>query len=581
MRFGLSNKDGNARRYVGGSIPLKLESVVPTKQGGPKVLNSSMRRICEACHIEMSDVRIVCAQGVENRPPRATPIVPRTIPIIPKVVPRHQVSRITDAFATDLMANCPNGFDFREMSRRLVEKRVGIPMSDAVVKDIQARMFERRDGLWLFPQMVMGDEDLKRMMARTKELLSSEGAFAMEVLRGEFEDVIRNIPDGADFKRFFNMAIAERVGGRVRGHGGWRVCFRAGTDEGAGWAAIAVRVRGVLEAAGDAISVADVLAQLPHLGHEVVLRVCEELLSNAIVFSLDEVEYVKLLEAFYLPEDFGAVLSAFLAETEADGGAVSSMQIELALDAKYGDGFRVNFGLEDEAVFKDVILKSISDGSHVWAKDIFVSEASKSMTNIVELFVLHRDGMFHEEEFFKFAEMTRGITNHDMLVRRFLSRQCVRMSKEWWMSDAGFDRQFGLTSRDFHSIGERLNNYVGEESFKSIAFMPEAFYETLPPLRHGDKTYAWNKYLLTSVGVRRIENAKVLNDGLSTYGCTAVVVPFTASGTDNLIGYVLKSFPAGYFGSADVAFEFLKKNNIRLAKGKTLMKAIRDVLGIV
>ena len=30
-------------------------------------------------------------------------------------------------------------------------------MTEAVAKALQARMFERKDGVWLFPQMVMDD----------------------------------------------------------------------------------------------------------------------------------------------------------------------------------------------------------------------------------------------------------------------------------------------------------------------------------------------------------------------------------------------------------------------------------------
>jgi hypothetical protein len=435
--------------------------------------------------------------------------------------------------------------------------------------------------VWLFPQMVMDDAARVKMTARAKELLANEGAFALDALRDEFEGEIRNVPSGADFKRFFNAFVADAVGGRVRGHEGWRVCFAAGTSEAAGWAAIADRVRDVLASAGDALSIADILAQLPHLDREVILRVCQESVKDAVVFTLDEVEYVKLLESFYLPEDFGETLSAFVAETEADQGVVTRVLLENELNAKYGEGFRANFGLEDDGVFQEIILKSFLGDEHVWSREVFVAKDNKSKANIVELFVQNHDGMFHEVEFFKFAEETRGFTNHDMLVRRFLNPRCVRLSKEWWISDAGFDRMFGLTREDFHCIGDRLNEYVGNELFKSIARIPESFYEMLPPLKYEDKTYAWNMYLLTSVGVRRVENAKVLNDGLSTYSCTAVVVPFTATGTDDMLRYVLKSFPSGYFGSADVAFEFLRENNIRLAKKEKVLKTISEILGII
>lgn len=92
----LPDEDGNARQHARWHIQPKLESVVPTRQGDPKDLNSAMSRICEACHIERADVRIVCAQGDENRPPQARPIVPMPIPIAPRVESRHLASRKED-----------------------------------------------------------------------------------------------------------------------------------------------------------------------------------------------------------------------------------------------------------------------------------------------------------------------------------------------------------------------------------------------------------------------------------------------------------------------------------------------------
>ena len=83
-----------------------------------------------------------------------------------------------NAFEADLMESYADGFDFRETSRRLVEGRVGKAMTEAVAKALQARMFERKDGVWLFPQMVMDDAARVKMTARAKELLANEGAFA-------------------------------------------------------------------------------------------------------------------------------------------------------------------------------------------------------------------------------------------------------------------------------------------------------------------------------------------------------------------------------------------------------------------
>ena len=230
------------------------------------------RKLCKRLGIDLLDLKVIYITRPKIVVQQPTPITEPVDPKVnePKLVPKPiHVRTLLEQFEADLMESYASGFDFRETSRRLVEGRVGKTMTEAVAKALQARMFERKDGVWLFPQMVMDDAARVKMTARAKELLANEGAFALDALRDEFEGEIRNVPSGADFKRFFNAFVADAVGGRVRGHEGWRVCFAAGTSEAAGWAAIADRVRDVLASAGDALSIADILAQLPHLDREV------------------------------------------------------------------------------------------------------------------------------------------------------------------------------------------------------------------------------------------------------------------------------------------------------------------------
>ncbi len=228
-----------------------------------------LRDICRAVGVDLSQVQITYVAGGLSRAAHGAREGELECRVLPS--PALSAAEMADvnAFAADVGENYADGFDFRETSRRLVEGRVGKAMTEAVAKALQARMFERGDGVWLLPEMVMDDAARVKMTARAKELLANEGAFALDALRDEFEGAIRNIPSGADFKRFFNAFVADAVGGRVRGHEGWRVCFAAGTSEAAGWAAIADRVRDVLASAGDALSIADILAQLPHLDREV------------------------------------------------------------------------------------------------------------------------------------------------------------------------------------------------------------------------------------------------------------------------------------------------------------------------
>lgn len=481
-------------------------------------------------------------------------------------------------FKNDIIANYPSGFDFKDTSRRLIESRLGKPVSEAMVKALREQMFERSDGLWFLPEMIMNEASLKLMTQQADELLQKEGCFALASLSGEFESAVRNIPNGLDFKKFFEEFIANKIGGKIRGHKQWRTCFRYDIPDDDGWQKIAERVHEVLLSAGDAIPINDVVAKLSHLNRDVVLRVCQENLKNVVIFAVDEIEYAKLLEAYYLPDDFAETLSSFIAETEANQGVVSIVLLEAELNVKYGDGFRVNYGLEDDAVFKLVVSKSFANDGYVWKKDMFVSNAKRQESNVAEVFAQTRDGMFHEEEFFRFALESRGMTNRGMLILTFLRMHCVRLSKEWWISRSAFEKKCNLNEMQYIEIGNALNDALGNNPYVSIASIKSGVYEALPQIEIDGRSLEWNPYLLTSLSVFKVRNAKVINDEPSPYTVTAMVVPARLENIKDIVEYVLGACPPGHFKDADAAFEHLKANNIRLTRTAKLIQKINEIL---
>ena len=332
---------------------------------------------------------------------------------------------------------------------------------------------------------------------------------------------------------------------------------------------------------GDAVSIEDILAQMPHLDREVILRVCQENIKDAVTFSMDEIQYAKLLETYYLPDDFGETLSAFVNETESSQGVASIVLLEAEFEAKYGEGFRVNFGLEDDAVFKQVIAKSFAGDAHEWKKDTFISEHRRAESNVAEVFLQTHDGLFHEEDFFKFALESRGMKNRGMLILTFLRKHCVRLSKDWWISLSGFDRKVAITEEQYLQIGMVLNRCVGNNAFVPIAALSNEVYESLPRLELEGRVLEWNAYLLTSLSVLRVKNARVINDEPSPYTVTGLIVPYDVGEIRDVVEYALHCYPTGYFSDADAAFDYLKANNIRMTKTEKLVAKINEMLKVV
>jgi hypothetical protein len=94
------------------------------------------------------------------------------------------------------------------------------------------------------------------------------------------------------------------------------------------------------------------------------------------------------------------------------------------------------------------------------------------------------------------------------------------------------------------------------------------------------KIFQWNPYLLTSLCVWKVKNACVVNDEPSPYTVTAQIVPCDVGVVTDVVEYVLKNYPGGYFTSVSAAFEFLKTNNIRMTKTEKLVAKIREIIGV-
>jgi len=476
-----------------------------------------------------------------------------------------------------ILKNYPRGIVLNNATTALLEKESGKPLDEVDLNRVRLEMFARADGTLLYPEMVMGMDGLERMKNRAKELLAKYRMFAYGCLWNEFAGEMRNLLDERDFARFFDRFFARDVGMvyASRDRLGKMMCLGEIHDFPE---TVGEKVRSVLAECGDAVSIDNLLVQLPYLSREVIDLVGQEVLHDVVVFDVEGERYLKLLESYFLPDDFSRVVSDFVAITEASQGVVSIVLLESEFESRYGEGFRVNYALEDESVFKQVVLMSFRGRVHDWNRDMFLPYGKRGNSNVAEMFLQSHQDLFHEEEFFKYALESRGLHNTGMLILTFLRKHCIRMSKEWWISLDGFDQKFELSDEQYDAIGHILNDAVGNGRFKSIIELGEDVYEQLPVLQSGEKTYPWNPYVLTSIAVQKVRNACVVNDEPSPYTVTAMILPANSGEIGDVVDYVLRTFPKGFFVDAEAAFDYLRVNHIRLTKTKKLIAKIKALL---
>lgn len=520
-------------------------------------LGISLEEVCSLLHIKLPNI--------------PAPMIPLS--------PVSETQAQLGTFKDLILKNYPRGIVLNNVTTALLEKEVGKRLDESDLNRIRSEMFARADGVMLYPEMVMGMDGLERMKNRAKELLSEYGMFAYGCLRNEFMVEMRNLSDEKDFARFFDRFLGRDVGMvySSRDRLGKMMCLGKIEDLSE---TVSEKVRGILAECGDAMSIDDLLVRLPYLSREVIEYVGQEILYEVVVFELGGEKFLKLLESYYLPDDFSNAISNFVEATESSHGVVSIVLLDAELERRYGEGFRVNFALEDDSVFKQVVLKSFKGRDHNWNRDMFLLHGKRGESNVAEMFLQSHQDVFHEEEFFRYARESRGMNETGMLILTFLRKHCIRMSKEWWISLDGFDRKFGLTDIQYNEIGNVLNVSVGNSRFKPVVTLGDDVYERLPVLQCDGKEYAWNPYVLTSVAVHRVQNARVVNDEPSPYTVTAMILPLDSGEIDDVVTYVLRAFPTGYFADADVAFDYLRTNNVRMTKTKKLVAKIKTVLGM-
>ena len=494
--------------------------------------------------------------------------------MVTDIEPQVKLGRLKDL----ILKNYPRGIVLNNATTALLEKESGKPLDEDDLNRVRLEMFARADGTLLYPEMVMGMDGLERMKNRAKELLAKYRMFAYGCLWNEFAGEMRNLLDERDFARFFDRFFARDVGMvyASRDRLGKMMCLGEIHDFPE---TVGEKVRSVLAECGDAVSIDNLLVQLPYLSREVIELVGQEVLHDVVVFDVEGERYLKLLESYFLPDDFSRVVSDFVAITEASQGVVSIVLLESEFESRYGEGFRVNYALEDESVFKQVVLMSFKGEEHCWRGDVFSAAGIKVSRNVVDEFVKIRKGVFHEEEFFDFALEKRGLNNHASLVCQYLRTRCIRLNRTMWISVEDFRTRGILDASLREKVRALLKEQLGTSALLHIGLIPEMALASIPSLIIDGKEYTWNSYSITSVAKHLINGLNIVNDEPSPYYVTAILLPDGVEvKKDGIVEHVFDICKESGMipSSADEAFDFLKVKLVRMTKTQKLMRKINS-----
>lgn len=384
-----------------------------------------------------------------------------------------------DLFRDILLSSFPRGISFSPTSESLLASTAGKAMPTEVRCALQAQMFKREDDAWLFPEMVADDAVVARLVSRAETYLQEFWCFSLDVLRDEFLPSLRNLPNaGGDFYQFFLRGVAPKLSCRVNVSGSKTIqlCHKSGQKEVQVYETVATQISQVLQERCDAVSVESLHDQLPFIDIATINALIQKKLPSTIGLTLDGVDYWKLLDFFYLPEDMNEQVTRIVDQLEAEGTSPSATLIKSRLNQVYGWNFCENFAVPDLAVFQQIISASYQGKeSHVWKNHVFRRESDEFRNNVLDDFLKTQTGIFNELEFFDYALQTRGMTNHGMLILTFLRTRCIRLNRDQWISTDLFGGGATLSLKETEFMVKCLEQKLGNQAFLPLGTLPAKF----------------------------------------------------------------------------------------------------------
>ncbi len=493
----------------------------------------------------------------------------------------------------DVRENYNDGFDFSESSKRLVEERTGCLFSNAAIHVLQSHMFERKDGLWFFEDQI-SDKDLRLEIVAQCERWLEENPI---VNLTQFVDLVgsraANLEDDFDKGKYAEYAILQSGFGRgcdFSGKRGGRICFRTTDGVDAAKRAFAERVEALLRDRFDMVPVSELADLFPMVSAEWMVGNLPELLPDAILEDLGDRSFAfKLLEFYYLPDDFPDVFHSLTEELAAEDEVLSVTRILGVLSDYYGYDFKDNFALTENA-FKQIATR-IDSKHRGWTGAILggVDEGGKDRLTFKQIVEKQFPRVFSHEEFYQFGAMAWGWSeDHRAWHHKQLWKSFIRYDAEHWSPVAYFKWATGWNEDVEASIGGELKTLLGTSPFFPLGKVPQQFMDRLPNLKIEGKSIRWTLELLASVVYFCLPRVRVLNHAAAPYAVTSLLVPPDVAVDADGVAYMVRVFklrnpraPGGDFGDMayqGLAMKFLIENDVRQKASQKLQAEVAALL---
>lgn len=489
-------------------------------------------------------------------------------------------------FRRELMKSFSNGVSFKKTSIRLIECASGRSLTPAIRRQLEREMFQRSEDVWLLTEMVTDETTIAQLAKCADDFLSKFQGFSLIVLWRDFESRLKNLPDGEkDFANFFVHSIVPRLKHKIQfsGRKTNQFCFLASKTEVQVIDFLSRQLLSILNDARDAVPMTTILEKIPVLIRANIDQIIERTIPSAIVIEHDSLEYLTMFEFLALPDDIADKVTDVIDNIVDSGRSPSITLISKGLDDIYGVDLCESCGLDKALLQKIVSRVYHGKSTRIWRHHVFqLGSEDIHDVNIVDEFLLTTTGIFDESNFFDYAMKTRGLTDRAMLICSFLRRKCIRLDRNQWISTTTFSNCVDLSMEGVLTIGRRLRERLGDQPFLSLGTLPQSFFDSLPTILLNGNPCQWNGYFLTSYCCQCLSWLRIVNDEVSPYSITSMLLPDNAEIKVDIVEYVMDTYQKlGMTArTADDVFDYLKGNLVRIGRTKKLLGRIRSKFGV-
>jgi len=251
----------------------------------------------------------------------------------------------TDEVMQVLLRDYPHGVSFTPTALRLLRLKVSV--KDSQIEDLKALMFQQKDGLWFFREMIADDKTQAALQRQATAWLNEYGLFSVEQLFVSFCHNLRHIDTFEDLAAFLKTlgfaVVTWRRGGSY--------CFQPSISLDNWRVEQARKIVELLEAAGGTKALSEIQELMPHLTVEALEGIRKHFLPEVFSADIGGLLCWRNAKTVHLPEDFAEKLTAVIDSLVALGQKVSVVNVDFALNLTYGVRFREVYGLPDKGAF--------------------------------------------------------------------------------------------------------------------------------------------------------------------------------------------------------------------------------------